>query len=395
MTREIPVARGRAVGEDERRFTRPTDDPHVVPDRVSPVVEGYFRIPAIWVGQEPRSSDVRALNPVVHHAPVLEQRLACGITARVQRDGLFLFDFSAFPAAPITLIPGYVHPDPPYQPPKEHQAAEQSAEQIAVFRAQIMNAHQACLTTAERLVMGRGAAMGFPVNAWNTHKALRFDPPTYYDDTEDIHALARNVLNNSHGIARADPLGRRVVEVEVVRKSLELLDRVLQRDADTNVQIVEAAYISACRAVEKRFGESIVIAWAACEQLVSQAWKALIDTASSAGSKHMTRFPQSRRKKLGGRDFPASVLVEILEVQGIIDQELYDHLERARKARNRWAHDLQIPTYRDVFSCYLAVRGLLSKVRGIPLDLQTGGRGGVPQWPVWIWDSVKGDRQVR
>jgi hypothetical protein len=35
------------------------------------------------------------------------------------------------------------------------------------------------------------------------------------------------------------------------------------------------------------------------------------------------------------------------------------------------------------------VQNLLQKVKGIPLVLQSGGRGGVPQWPVWMWEQVK------
>jgi hypothetical protein len=42
------------------------------------------------------------------------------------------------------------------------------AEGFAVLRAQVMNVHQACLTTAEVVVKRGSGIMGFPVTAWNT-----------------------------------------------------------------------------------------------------------------------------------------------------------------------------------------------------------------------------------
>ena len=91
--------------EDESLFKKPTDDPAIRPDRVSPAVEGYFRIPAVWIGKEPDPKSVSILNPQIHHAVVLEKNLSCGIKVRVQRDGTFLFDFSSCPIAPQVVIP--------------------------------------------------------------------------------------------------------------------------------------------------------------------------------------------------------------------------------------------------------------------------------------------------
>jgi hypothetical protein len=98
---ELPVAK-----RDEKNaeiYRRPSNDSAVVPDRVSPAIEGYFRIPAIWVGKAPDPRTVRVLNPVIHHEIVLEKKLACGIISRVQRDGTFFFDFSGWSLAPVVM----------------------------------------------------------------------------------------------------------------------------------------------------------------------------------------------------------------------------------------------------------------------------------------------------
>lgn len=145
--------------------------------------------------------------------------------------------------------------------------------------------------------MRRSAMMGFPVTAWNTHKALTFDaPPAYHDDVEDTHALAQNVLNNIYRVRNGHPLPRRVLELEVVEHSVDLLDEILDAGDVILIQMIEAAYLAACRQREKRFGEAVILAWGVCEQLIFAAWNKLLDDAAprGAGPKRMSK---SRRKK--------------------------------------------------------------------------------------------------
>ncbi len=59
--------------EDEELFKNPSIDASIVPDRVSPPLEGYFRIPAIWVGEEHSAGLVGGLNPPIHHHVVIEK----------------------------------------------------------------------------------------------------------------------------------------------------------------------------------------------------------------------------------------------------------------------------------------------------------------------------------
>jgi hypothetical protein len=62
--------------EDENLFRQRANDPAIVPDRVSPSVEGYFRIPAVWIGETPEPSIVAVLNPAIHHAAALGKDLS-------------------------------------------------------------------------------------------------------------------------------------------------------------------------------------------------------------------------------------------------------------------------------------------------------------------------------
>ena len=191
----------------------------IEPDRVNAVVEGYFRIPAVWIGSAPA-------NPAVETGMTLGRQVAykatlsCGIDAYAMRNGLFLFDFLRSRIAGVVRVPGYERPAKlPYTPPKSHALAGAKAEQVSLFRAQMMNVHQACLISSEYVVKRRSAAMGFPITAWSTlHSIGIAHPIPYHDDVEGVHALAMNVLEGKYAAAFV-PRQRRVLEVEVVAHS--------------------------------------------------------------------------------------------------------------------------------------------------------------------------------
>lgn len=361
----------------------------VEPDRVNAVVEGYFRIPAVWVGSAPA-------DPSIEKGLVLGRQIAhratlgCGIEAYAMRNGMFLFDFLRSSIGEVVRVPGYERPVTlPFTRPRAYQVAEGKAEQVSLLRAQIMNVHQACLISSESIVRHRSAAMGFPVTAWNTVRSLGISHPVpYYDDVEDVHALARNVLDGKYATGVA-PHQRRVLEVDVVDHSFRSLDHVLTLEGGRFIPIVEAAYQAACRAVELRMGESIAVGWTVCEQLVSEEWKGLL-ADSDTGREASEKLSRDRKKKLLGRDYTASVMVEMLDLHGRLTASLYKNLEVARKARNNWAHDMAVPTGGDVFACQQAIQELLAR-KGIHLWLQLGFRGvGGSIWPLSIFQQVHG-----
>ena len=379
------MQRGFRAAEDEPLFKRLTNDPAIVPDTITPRVEGYFRIPAVWIGEIPDPASVQILNPQIHHAVVLKKKLHCGIEVRVQRDGTFLFDFLSWSYAPQIVIPGYRIPNPkhPYQAPEESSSAESKSEEYAVLRAQVMNVHQACVATSEQLAKRHSVQMGSPITAPDTLKGLTFhDSIQYRDDVGNMQALTRNFINNKDRVSRPRPVPRRVLESEVIEHSLELLDPILAREDTTAlIQMIEAAYLAGCRCSEGRFGEAVTLAWEVCEQLLSAAWDTLLnDKLMSA----------SRKKKLNERDYTASIVAEILEINNRIDHKLYLDLEVARKARNSWAHKMQLPSIHEVDKAIRGVEGLFRQVKEINLSLQLSGPGGgVPQWNIWIWEQVR------
>lgn len=371
----------------EELFRTKTDDfSKIHPDAVSAAVEGYFRFPAVWIGAEPEMPNGDFLDYEIHHEIVYRRDLSCDVRVCVRRDGTFLFDFSKWSFAPLVIIPGYEFPGPniTFMPPPEYHRKCDLAENYAVLRAQVMNVHQACISTAEQMLLGRNSHVGAPVTAWSTDKAISFATvPSYADDSEDMHALARNVANNKDGVIR-NKMHRPIIDINVIDKSCLLLEEILLKKDMALIQIVEAVYIAASRANEKRFGESVMLAWGACEQLISILWKRKISEAKSSGK----NISSDRFDKLKGRDYTASLMIEMLDLDNRINDDLYKMLEGARKARNKWAHEMRPPKQTDANVCVEAAQKLLKLVADVDLAVRSGSRGAAPAWWIWWWEEM-------
>ena len=356
--------------EDEPLFKKPTVDRGIVPDRMTAGVEGYFPIPAIWVGEEPDSNAQLSLNGAILHAVVYTTTLSFGIEVRVQRNGTFLFDFSSWPVAPQVTIPGYRIPDPdaPYRQPKETVTAENKAEEYALYRAQVMNVHQLCMLTSWWKAKRYSIQIGNPVVASGALKHLTFSSQHPHD--EDIESITKY---------------REVWDIEIIKLSLELLDQILIHEDLALIEIVEAMYFATFRYSENRFGEALILAWEVCEQLIYVTWENFLRDRSIRGK---------RKERLEGVNYTVSIMVEILELNGELAHELYLDLDTARSARNSWVHKMQMPGYGEVDKAFRSAEKLLLQVKGISLSLITNGPGGgVPQWPVGIWDQVQKEQK--
>ena len=366
------VQRGFRAPEDEPLFKQETEDPAIVPDKMTASVEGYFRIPAIWVGEKPDSNAQVSLNKAIRQPVVFTTTLSSGIEVRVLRNGTFLFDFSSWPYAPQIKIPGYRIPDPsaPYRQPEETSDAENRAEGYAVIRAGVMNIHQVCMLTAWWNAKRSSTQIGNPIAASAALKNIIFFHGSV-PEKESEHIKKHRV----------------VWEIEIIKSSLELLDQILSRKDSHLVDMVEAMYFATYRYSESRFGEALILAWEVCEQLVHLTWKQFL-RARNIGEK--------RRKKWEGVDDSISIIIEILEINNEIAHELYLHLDTARKARNLWVHEMQMPEETDVRKAFQSAEKLLFQVKGISLSLQANGPGGgVPAWNFWFWESVQKKQEAK
>jgi uncharacterized protein YutE (UPF0331/DUF86 family) len=355
----------------------------IIPDMTSPFVSGYFRIPAIWIGEKPADDEALHFNPAVHHATACRSNLRCGIKVRAQRNGFFAFDFEKCELAPPVVIPGYIAlNDVSVIAPKAHYEAANRAAEYSVLRSQIMNVHQACLMTAGALDGYVPSMMGHPLHSREMFAGMDVDQPQHYAVTpEQARTLAEAVLDNAFSIDFERPYRRQTIKISVIERSFEQQDEILcKSDPHRLIELINAFYVAATRGRDTYRGEALVLAWSVCEQLLSVIWESLIEEVQSGSDSRMNK---ARRKKLDGRDYTASVVIEMLELQGKLDQELYSHLEKARQARNRWAHKFVAPDLGQIHSSMRAAEILFRKFLGIDLRLQYAAEtGSFPSWPV-------------
>lgn len=365
--------------EDEKRYQTESWGDEIAPHSISPLVEGYYRLPAVWLGREPEEQEQLKFDARVHCELVVERKLQCGVSAKAFRNGMFLFDFSAWEEGPSVFVPGFTKPANArsYKYPDRTQRAEGRAETIAVKRAQAMNAHQACMATAERILRAGSGMMGFALTAWSTYKAWDMQAPLRYnEDTEDLTSFARIAMDRA-GTTSTTHLPRRCIALNVVEKSLDLFDLLLCHNEKSALLVYESLYQAACRNRDKRYGEAITLAWSVCEQMISIMWRKHLQEHRT--TVHPQRMPKARFKKLTGRDYTASIMTENLELSGKLSHKVFQMLEVGRKARNKWAHELSPPTEQDVRTTITVAEMLIEEAFGVPIKLSVGGRGGVPK----------------
>lgn len=83
---------------------------------------------------------------------------------------------------------------------------------------------------------------------------------------------------------------------------------------------------------------SLILAWFTTEALLSKTWEAHLDSLNRDMTDGRKRINSDRRKFLTGRDFPTSVVSNVLELFGILGYELFGDIDIVRGYRNKIVH---------------------------------------------------------
>jgi hypothetical protein len=83
---------------------------------------------------------------------------------------------------------------------------------------------------------------------------------------------------------------------------------------------------------------SVVLAWFITEASISNLWESHIDTLNKDLAAGVRRINRARKDFLTGRDFPTSIVLNMLELFGIIDHDLFTDMDSVRGYRNKIVH---------------------------------------------------------
>jgi len=102
--------------------------------------------------------------------------------------------------------------------------------------------------------------------------------------------------------------------------------RILAAMSATLPSLVAGAYYNYSR---RQPAEALMDAWIVAEQILDSMWTEYV--SGLEGAKRKTRLEDSRT-------YSASVRIEVLRTAGVTDEDMYEDLHQARKARNDLAH---------------------------------------------------------
>ena len=92
------------------------------------------------------------------------------------------------------------------------------------------------------------------------------------------------------------------------------------------------------------FSSSLLIGWSVVESLLNLTFENMLASAKTDGR---TKISADRKKTLMGKDYTASVISQILSLNGCIEDGLLHKLDEARKKRNDFAHKLHEVSWKD------------------------------------------------
>ena len=316
---------------------------------------GYFLYPPTWLGASPLEGtpeDPRSVwDPIVTGVSLPE-----GIKATCIRNGLFRFDLADWAlGAPI---PREESPEPGVR-----------VERIR-WRTVLMNAHLACLYTAQKRIDGRGRApmVVTPRKLMN----VQDDGGTSVIDAPELGELLRLQWTSTSPrpaptdwrLARTD-----VISIEAIQHSFELLRPMITADGEL-LGLAALALKSAAAHDSQDFDAGLIQSWALVERLVTTLWERYLEENRDRELDGVAqRFISARRRKfLTDPGPPVAVVSEILSLLDLLPFEFYTRLEPIRKARNRWTHSLRPAGAKHSAASLEMAFDLLRHVHGVDLD---------------------------
>lgn len=301
---------------------------------------GYYRWPFVWIGDEP--------HPAPGCAPqdeVFRHTLSSGLSVKILREGLFIFDFSGFKEGRFS------HP---------FNFSFCEGAEIQLYRCRVLNTHILCLHSA---LCKAGKASSTRTMVVDPSNLILFKS---LDDREpSVGDLFLQLLLEKRDSDAPSCLSERseTIRLDVIEKSFGLLDRIMERPGDYLLPLTDLYARAAVAYQNHNYSLALVTAWTVTEQLLRMQWKRYLeDNRDRKVEEVYQSFINAERKKrlTEGREYSAAVVAEILSLCDELTPNDYNDLNQVRKARNGWIHDVMpVSMENALLSLDLACRMLM------------------------------------
>ena len=284
----------------------------------------YFGSPQTWPEDERAKK-----NPLIRHDIAWQRVSSRGVPVLMRRDGFLIFCFDQSPAYRGGAVPAY-EIEPGRKIPAQVAKAERDRDALMYRRMEYANAFLLALTSAVSTVHKMGTAVQEPVDPWNYLRAEQTDQQWNVTTANTRYQLLFD---------EERPL---VMDVAAFDDAVSVMDACEAAFGDEATLLLSMTYTACHQYGRHQFSSAHLIAWCVAESLVHLIWKQLLNKSKLSPDKKSghTAINKDRWDQLTGRDFTASIITQMLSLSNRIDDELLTALDKARKARNTFAHKL-------------------------------------------------------
>jgi len=238
-----------------------------------------------------------------------------GVPILARRDGFIIFNFPA-----VEKYAGGIVPEDEFSAggvPDPARKAEEVRADIAYRRFDYMNGFMLPVALQE------------PVHPYNYFQAIQGEAGWELLSRGKYEHQKRQRLSQ--------------LETAILDHSIEAMNKCQAALGEDSIVLLSLLYAAGHHNRLHQFASAQVIAWSVVEMLVNRLWGDLLGEVAISethGTGH-TQMSKDRRKVLGGPDYSASVVSQILSITNKIDDPLLERLDRARKTRNDFAHGIK------------------------------------------------------
>lgn len=257
-----------------------------------------------------------------------EKELTCGLKISSHRGGMVLFNFSAIPKS--TSAPSLSSET---TRPESFSLERSFAEAVdtALLRAKVINAWILCVHSSA-LELNDFSPDVFRVG----HRDL-----IHTDDLargRSGEALEAQPFISGIGYANKFVGHRATLPAVTLDDACTLLDVIIAAGVQV-LDLVDLISLAADALGDHNYAVGVTTVWSACEAMLQMMLR--IHLEKSPPRPDSPPITRKRRKNiLEGRDYSASVIIEILALAGVLSSAEYDGLTEARKVRNSWIHNM-------------------------------------------------------
>lgn len=317
---------------------------------------GFYHWPPIWLTTDDDSTSVA---DEINGSEIFRASLNCGVELRTSTTGVFVFDFSKWTQGTCESIASW--------------------EDAVTARMRFMNLLLACLYSEDfRRTRRTMEKMFIDYGTYAFARSLDLNPFHFGCDARQACVIQHN--ENQH---KSRSPWHNVMSLESLRSAVELTDLALNDESNEAAMLGELVLHAFYLYDSGKYPASLISAWTVAERCLNQIWSLYLAESEQKHSEDLgdagRKFINAeRRNKLTGRDFTASIMSEVLSLNGSLPFEQYKLTCEVRQARNEWLHKCHTINRLDSANAINLARFMLKRAGVLDIDIPFHVFGSVP-----------------